>query len=163
VATVAPKERVNILYKPATGDVGEGLELPLKILMVGDFTGQSDDTPVEDRKPINVNNGNLEDVLKAQNVKLTISVPDRLSENAGKDAELPISLSFKSLADFSPEGIVSQVPELKRMLELRSALTALKGPLGNYPKFKKRLQDILGDEKARTALVQELGIQQPKA
>ena len=40
--SVAPKERVNITYKPATGGAQEDVELPLKILMLGDFTGRAD-------------------------------------------------------------------------------------------------------------------------
>ena len=48
--SVAPKERVNITYKPATGDAQEEIELPLKLLMMGDFTLKADETPLEDRK-----------------------------------------------------------------------------------------------------------------
>ena len=31
--SVAPRERVNIVYKPATGDAQEEKELPLKLLV----------------------------------------------------------------------------------------------------------------------------------
>src|SRR5690349_17375844 len=61
-ASVAPKERVNIIYKPA-GDAQEDVELPLRILMLGDFTGRADETPVEERKPINIDKDNFNDVL----------------------------------------------------------------------------------------------------
>jgi type VI secretion system protein ImpB len=52
--SVAPKERVNITYKPATGDAQAEVELPLKILVLGDFTQKADDRTVDDREPINV-------------------------------------------------------------------------------------------------------------
>jgi type VI secretion system protein ImpB len=154
--TVAPKERVNIVYKPATGDAQALVELPLKIMMIGDFTGRRDETPVEDRKPISLDSNNFADVMKGQKLEATISVPDKLSGEAGVD--MPVTLKFNSLKDFEPEGIVNQVPELRKLLELRKALTALKGPLGNFPAFKKRIQAILGDEKARETLKTELGI-----
>ena len=48
-STVAPRERVNITYKPATGDAKEEIELPLKLVMVGDYTQRADDRP--DRQP----------------------------------------------------------------------------------------------------------------
>jgi type VI secretion system protein ImpB len=51
---------------------------------------------------------------------------------------------------------VKQVPELRTMLELRAALTALKGPLGNIPAFRKKIQSLLGDSEARKKLVEEL-------
>jgi type VI secretion system protein ImpB len=50
------------------------------------------------------------------------------------------------------------VPELKKLLELRQAITALKGPLGNIPAFKKKISNLLADDKAREKLVNELGI-----
>ncbi len=36
--SVAPKERVNIVYRPATGDAQAEVELPLKLLVMGDYT-----------------------------------------------------------------------------------------------------------------------------
>ncbi len=154
--SVAPKERVNIVYKSQVGDVQEETELPLKILMVGDYNGRSDDTPLEDRKPINVDGENFNDVLAKQNLSVDLKVADRLSGQ--KDASLDVHLDFKKLDDFGPEAIARQVPELKKLLELRQALTALKGPLGNLPAFRKKIQALLGDEAARKQLMKELGL-----
>ena len=57
--TVAPKERINIVYRPATGDAQEEVELPLKLLIMSDFTLEPDDRPLEDRKPVNLDKDNL--------------------------------------------------------------------------------------------------------
>ena len=158
--SVAPKERVNIVYKAQVGDAQEETELPLKILMVGDYTGRKDDTPLEERKPINVDKDNFNDVMAKQNLEAAVQVPDKLSGE--KDASLNLKLQFKRLDDFSPEGIVNQVPELKKLIELRSALTALKGPLGNIPAFRKKIQGLLGDEASRKKLMDELGLGEKK-
>jgi len=154
--SVAPKERVNIVYKPSTGNANEEVELPLKVLMVGDYTGRSDDRPLEDRKPINVDKDNFNDVMASHKLGVAINVGDKLSGEAG--AEMSVKLDFKNLNDFSPEGIVNQVPELRTLLELRSALNALKGPLGNIPAFRKKIQALLGDTGARQKLMTELGL-----
>ena len=154
--SVAPKERVNIVYKPATGNAQEEVELPLKILMLGDYTGRQDDRPVEERKPINVDKDNFQEVMAGQNLKLDATVSDKLSGD--DNVEMAVKLEFKSLADFEPEGIVKQVPELKKLLELRSALNALKGPLGNIPAFRKKIQGLLGDADSRKKLMDELGV-----
>ncbi|NVB38328.1 type VI secretion system contractile sheath small subunit [Pseudenhygromyxa sp. WMMC2535] len=153
-ASVAPKERVNIVYKPA-GDVQEDVELPLRILMLGDFTGKADDTAVEERSPVSIDKDNFNEVLEGYEVGVDLNVPDTLSEEEG--AEMGVSLKFKSMKDFTPEGIANQVPELKQMLELRQALTALKGPLGNVPAFRKKIQSLLDDVEAREKLMNELG------
>ncbi len=154
--TVAPKERVNIVYKSQVGDQQEEAELPLKILMVGDYTGKPDDTPLEDRKPINVDKDNFNEVMAKQNLEVAVQVPNKLTDE--KDAMLDLKLQFKKLDDFGPEGVVNQVPELRKLLELRAALTALKGPLGNIPAFRKKIQTMLGDDESRKKLMKELGL-----
>lgn len=154
--TVAPKERVNIVYKAQIGDQQQEAELPLKILMVGDYTGRTDDTPLEDRKPINIDKDNFNEVMAKQNLEVAVQVPNKLSDEP--DAVLDLKLQFKKLDDFGPEGVVNQVPELRKLLELRAALTALKGPLGNIPAFRKKIQSMLGDDESRKQLMKELGL-----
>jgi type VI secretion system protein ImpB len=157
--SVAPKERVNITYKPATGGATEDVELPLKVLVLGDFTGKPDDRPIEERKPVNVDKDNFDKVMAAHNLEATISVPNKLAE--GDQGDMAVALKFNTLKDFRPEGIAEQVPELKELLELRNALTALKGPLvgGNVPEFRKKLLEVLRDPDKRTRLMKELGIE----
>ena len=153
--SVAPKERVNIVYKPATSGQEE-VELPLKILAIGDYTGRKDDRQLEDRKPINIDKDNFEEVMEKHNLGIDLTVPDKLSGEDG--AELAVSLGFKTMKDFTPEGVLQQVPELKQLMELRNALTALKSPLGNKPEFRKQLEKLLGDEESRKKLMAELGL-----
>lgn len=154
--TVAPKERVNITYKAATGDAQEERELPLKILAIGDYTGRVDERPLEERKPLNVDKDNFDAVMSEHKLAVSVGVKDRLSGEEG--GELAIKLKFDTLKDFSPEKIAEQVPELRKLLQLREALTALKGPLGNIPAFRRRLQTVLGDDSARQQLMDELGL-----
>jgi type VI secretion system protein ImpB len=154
--TVAPKERVNIVYRPATGDAKEEVELPLKLLVVGDFTGRQDDRMVEDRNPINIDKDNFNEVMKGQNLKLDVNVADKLSGDP--DKELSLSLNFESIKDFNPENIAKNTPELNKLLELREALQALKGPMSNRPEFRKKIQEIVKDEAARGKLLKELNL-----
>jgi type VI secretion system protein ImpB len=154
--TVAPKERVNITYKPATGDQQAEVELPLKMLFVGDYTGRPDDTPLEERKPVDINKENFDKVLAEHNVALTVAVPNKLP--GGEGTNLGVSLEFKSMRDFRPDAIVEKVPELQKLLELRKALTALKSPLGNIPAVKKKIEALIGDSSKREQLFRELGI-----
>ncbi len=156
-ASVAPKERVNIVYRPATGDAKEEVELPLKILVMGDFTMSKDDRPVEDRTPINIDKDNYDEVLAASKVKMETVVPNKLSDDPA--AQLSVNLDFKRMKDFDPDAIVEKVPELKKLMELRDALKALKGPLGNVPAFRKKIQDLVKDEGTRARLLKELGIE----
>ena len=172
--SVAPKERINIKYSPSTGDSKEEVELPFKVMVMGDFTQQQDDRPVEERKPININKDNFNEVLSKQNLTIDFNVADKLSNTSLGDSshednsvhessvhessELTINLAFNTLKDFEPESIVRQVPELNKLLELREALVALKGPLGNVPAFRKEIQSVLSDDSKKQQLMSELDI-----
>jgi len=155
--SVAPKERVNIVYRPATGDAKEEIELPLKVLVMGDFTLQKDARSVEDRQPVNIDKDNFNDVLGAHNVRLETVVDNKLSDEP--DAQMSVNLDFKKMKDFEPDTIIQKVPELKKLMELRDALKALKGPLGNIPEFRKKIQDIVKDDEVKARLLKELGIE----
>jgi type VI secretion system protein ImpB len=154
--SVAPKERVNIVYKPATGDAQEEVELPLKMLFMGDFTQRADPRPLEERKPINIDKDNFNKVMAEQKLSLNFAVGDKLSEEEGN--ELPINLRFRRLSDMEPEAIANQVPELKKLMDLRAALSALKGPLGNEKAFRNKIQGILSDPGSRNRIINELGL-----
>jgi len=89
------------------------------------------------------------------NLKLDFTVPNQLKP--GGD-DITVSLDPKSLKDFEPDSIVQAIPELQKVLELREALKALKGPLGNTPKMRKTIQLMLDDKDTRKKLMQELGL-----
>lgn len=154
--SVAPKERVNIVYKPSTGGAQAEIELPLKMLILGDFTARADATPLEERKMVQVDKDNFNDVMSQHQLGLSFTVPDKLSEKEG--SELPVNLSLGTLKDFEPQAIAGQVPELQKLVELREALTALKGPLANVPGFRKKIEELLKDESQRERILREMGL-----
>lgn len=62
--SIAPKERVNIKFKPKTGNQTAEVELPLNLLVTGNLTGGADDTPLDERQPIAINRNNFNAVLE---------------------------------------------------------------------------------------------------
>jgi type VI secretion system protein ImpB len=161
-SSVAPKERVNITYKPETGDAQEEVELPLKLLVLSDFTLAQDDRRIEDRDPISIDKDNFNDVLRAMDLDLKVAVPNLLAAKTGEGEadEMPVDLKLETLDDFKPDAIVQKVPELKKLMELRETLKAVKAPLGNIPEFRKKIQEMVKDPGARERLMKELGIEE---
>ena len=155
--SVAPKERINVTFKPSTGGAQEELELPLKLMVLGDFTQRPDDRKIEARKPIAIDKNSFDEVLAKQELNLTFSVPNRLQDEP-TDEELAVQLNINSMKDFNPANLVEQVPELKKLMELRDALVALKGPLGNAPAFRKAIESVLADDVSRDRVLGELGL-----
>jgi type VI secretion system protein ImpB len=144
-ASVAPKERVNIVYRPAVGDAKEEVELPLRLLVMGDFTQRADDRMIEEREPINIDKDNFNEVLKEQKISLNLAVPNKISGEP--DDELSVQLNFESMKDFGPEAVARKTPELK-------------GPLSNIPEFRKKIQALVKDEAAREQVLKELGVEE---
>ncbi|TCV67576.1 type VI secretion system contractile sheath small subunit [Pseudomonas fluorescens] len=155
--SVAPKERINVTFKPATGGAQEDIELPLKLLAIGDYTHRKDERKVEDRKPIGIDKMTFDEVLAKQALGLTLSVPNRLQAQDGTE-ELAVQLRLNSMKDFNPASLVEQVPELSQLMALRDALVALKGPLGNAPAFRKAIEGVLANDDSRRRVLDELGL-----
>ena len=154
--SVAPKERINIKYVPSTGEQHDEVELPLNLLVIGDLKGTTEDTSIEERPAVSIDKYNFSSVMKEADIQLDMDVPNRLEDNAKDD--LRVRLNFESMIDFTPDRVARQVPELNKLLELRDALVALKGPLGNIPAFRSRLQSLLSDESLRDQLLSELNM-----
>jgi type VI secretion system protein ImpB len=156
----SPKERINVTYKPATGDQSAEIEIPYKLTILGEFNPDEEAKPVEDKKVISVNKNNFNDVLKHQKLSLDFSVDNKLTNEEG--SSLSVSLNLEGMKDFSPESIVDSVDEMRKLMELRQSLIALKGPLGNVPAFRKAIESAISDETEREKLLGELSLEEQK-
>lgn len=148
------RDRVNILYKDQ--ETSQERELPLKILVLGDFAGREDDRPLEERKPIKIDNRSLGAVMAEHGLNLRINCPSKLSDDP--EDTLPLDLKFSSFADFGPEWIAQQVPELRTLVETRRSLTELKQWLGVSPSLVHRLREALATPENRKQLRRELAV-----
>jgi len=152
----SPKERINVTYKPATGDMTEEIEIPYKITLLGEYNPNEEKKPVEEKKVVKIDKNNFNDVLKAQNLSVTFNVDNKLTQE--EDSSLNVDLKINSIKDFSPEKIVENIPELKVLMQLRQSLMALKGPLGNVPAFRKAIEDAISNKEERDKLMNELNL-----
>ena len=150
-----PMERINIVYRSLRNGAQEEIELPLKLMVVGDFAFRDDGTPLEERKAIQLDKDNFNDVMAQQKLNASFNVANKLSGAAGE--EMPVNINIGNMKDFSPAEIARQVPELRKLLELREALVGLKSPLGNSVAFRKKLDELLKDPAQREKLLKELG------
>lgn len=153
-----PKERVNIQYTSTLNGVPESVEIPLRTVIVGDFTGQPDPSSVDERRMIRVDKNNFGEVMESFNLSLDLSVPDRLSGQPNQ--AIQVKLRPRCLNDFTPEGVAAQVPELKQLLDLRKAIRAELKPsiANNRGNIRRRLQVMLEDSALRQRLAAELGV-----
>ena len=138
--------RVHITYDVEIGDAIELKELPFVLGVLGDFTGQPEQPlpRLRDRKFVEVNPDNFDQVLDAMKPHLSFSVENKLSEDA-EAPNLKVDLRFKSMDDFSPENVAMQVKPLKELLDLRTRLSDLRGNLQGNDKLEELLLDAVSN------------------
>jgi len=152
----SPKERINVTYKPAIGDMLEDVEIPYKLTLLGDYNPNEEKIAIEDRKAVKIDKNNFNEVLKAQKLSVSFNVDNKLVED--NDSSLNVDLKINGVKDFSPERIVESIPEMKVLMELRQSLMALKGPLGNVPAFRKAIESAISSKDERDKLMAELNL-----
>lgn len=149
--------RVHITYDVEVGNAIEMKELPFVMGVLGDFSGQpSQPLPrLRDRKFVEVNPDNFDQVLEGMKPHLAFSVENKLSEEPDAP-QLKVDLHFKSMDDFSPENVVRQVKPLKDLMDLRTKLSDLRGTLQGNDKLEELLMDAVNDPGKRDRLKTEL-------
>ena len=115
--------RVHLTYEALVGDHREEHELPLKLLVLGDFTGRIDDTPVAGRRILNIDRDSFDQVLAGLQVRLAVTVDNCL---ATTPAVFDIELKISQLDDFSPGRLALQIPVLRALIAQRERWTLAK-------------------------------------
>lgn len=150
--------RVHITYDVEIGGALEQKELPFVVGVLGDFTGKPEEPPkrLKDRTFVEVNPDNFDSVLAGMKPHLSLSVNNKLSENPDAP-NLKAELRFRSLEDFEPQNIAKQVPELKKLLELRERLNDLSGNLQGNDKLDELLLDAITNTEKLEKLKSQIG------
>lgn len=148
--------RVQLTYDVEVGDAIEKKELPFVAGVLGDFTGKPVDPPgkLKDRKFVNVDKDNFNDVLKGMKPRVEMQVENKL---AGDGSKLAVELNFKSLADFEPEQVVDQIEPLRKLLEARQKLADLRNKMAGNDKFEDLLNEVLQNTDKIAQLGREVG------
>jgi len=148
-----PPARVNIKLDIDKGGAQKKIELPFKMLVLGDFSQKGDTTRLVDKEKINVNKDNFNQVMESMDLGLNMSVENKINPEGG---DLKVDLKFKGIKSFDPLEIVKQVPQLSKLLAARNLVKDLKSNLMDNKEFRKKLEAIMQDQGAMDSLVAEL-------
>ncbi|SOB97524.1 type VI secretion system protein ImpB [Alloalcanivorax xenomutans] len=148
--------RVQLTYDVEKGDAIEQKELPFVVGVLGDFSGNPEEPQpkVKDRKFVNVDMDNFDEVMAGMAPRAVYRVPNKLTEEGG---EFGVELKFKSMEDFRPEAVVEQVEPLRRLLESRTKLADLRNKLIGNEKLEDLLSDVLKNTEQLKALREDSG------
>ncbi len=147
-----PAARVNIKLDVHTGGAQKKVELPLKLLVLGDFSNGKTKGPVQARGKINVNKNNFNAVMAELSPSVSFGARDTITG----DGEIPVSLDFKHMKDFHPEQVARKIPQLSKLVATRNLLKDLKSNLLDNATLRRELEGIVKDEKTLAALKNDL-------
>ena len=149
--------RVQLTYDVEVGDGKEIKELPFVVGVLGDFSAASEleKTKLKDKKFINVDLENIDEVMESLAPRASFQVENTISEDGGR---MGVDLTFKSMEDFRPEQIVQQVDPLRKLVEARERLTDLRNKISNNERLEDLLDEVLQNTKQVHQLSQEAGV-----
>lgn len=149
-----PPARINLKLDVGKGDAKKKVELPLKMLVLGDFSKKPHDDRVSDLEKINIDKNNFEQVMTGMDLSINYVVDDKLSGE--EDKGLPVNLKIKNMKSFTPENVAKSIPSISRLLAARNLVKDLKSNLLDNREFRKRLESILKDSNASQSLMEQL-------
>ncbi len=148
--------RVHITYDVEIGDAIEMKEIPFVVGVLGDFSGKPDEPlpKLKDRKFVEIDRDNFNNVLEGMNPRLAFRVDNKLTDDGTKMA---VEFRFKSLDDFSPERVADQVTPVRKLVEARRKLSDLLNKLDGNDKLDELLQDVVSSTESLQKLGEETG------
>ena len=154
--------RVHITYDVEIGGAIENKELPFVLGVLGDFSGMPEEQlpRVRDRKFVEIDRDNFDQVLAAMKPRLAYRVDNKLTNDGSK---MGVELRFKSLDDFHPDNVVQQVEPLHKLVEARKKLSDLLSKMDGNDKLETMLNEIVANTGAQQQLSAALGLERPGA
>jgi type VI secretion system protein ImpB len=133
--------RVQITYDVEIGGAILQKELPLVVGVLADLSGNpAEPLPrLRERKFVEIDRDNFNDVLAAAKPRLTLQAENTLAKDGSK---LNIELEFREIEDFSPLNVLAQVAPLRKLFEARQKLTDLIAKLDGNDALSSFLQQL---------------------
>ncbi|WP_434570058.1 type VI secretion system contractile sheath small subunit [Pseudomonas sp. Z3-6] len=153
-----PKARVNIKLDLHTGGAQKQVELPLKLMVMGDYSNGKEHRSLSERGKIDINKNNFDNVLGEFSPELKLQTHNTLADDK---SDVSVELKFQSMRDFEPEQVARQIPQLRALLAMRNLLRDLKSNLLDNVTFRHELERILKDDALSDELRAELAALAP--
>lgn len=150
------KPRVHITYDVETEGATVVKELPFVVGVLGDFSGQPSEPlkPLKDRKFIQIDRDNFNDVMARMTPGLNMRVKNTLQDDG---SELGVQLKFSSMDDFAPEKVAQQIDPLKKLIETRDKLRDLLTKIDRSEDLEGLLEKVLSNTEELKKLKDQLG------
>lgn len=150
--------RVHITYDVEIGDAIEMKEIPFVVGVLADLSGKPDEPlpKIKDRKFVEIDRDNFNNVLEAMKPRVAFKVDNKLSND---NTKMAVELRFKSLDDFHPEQVARQVEPLRKLMEARRRMSDLLSKLDGNDRLDELLQEIINSTESLQQVGKEAGVE----
>ncbi|MGH7104548.1 MAG: type VI secretion system contractile sheath small subunit [Acetobacteraceae bacterium] len=151
------KPRVHITYDVETEGAMVERELPFVVGVLGDFSGDPTQPlrPLTDRKFVQIDRDNFNDVMARMTPGLKMRVDNKLDDAGG---QMAVDLKFNGMEDFEPAHVAEQIPALKALMETRNKLRDLMSKVDRSEELEGLLEQVLKNEAELKSLSGQLGL-----
>lgn len=148
--------RVQITYDVEIGDAIEKKELPFVVGVMADLSAKPAEAlpKLKERKFVETDRDNFNDVLASAKPRLAFRVPNRLQDD---DSQLNVELTFKSIEDFEPVNVIKQIKPLASLFEARLKLRDLLAKLDGNDELDALLRNVIASTDAQAELKSQVG------
>jgi len=155
------RPRVQITYDVETNGAMQKVELPFVVGVLADLSGKPKEPlkALRDRKVVQVDRDNFNDVLAKATPRVAMKVDNKLTGEGS--SKLAVELNFRHLDDFEPAKVAEQVPALRELMEMRNKLTQLLSKMEGNDKLEELLGNVLNNTEKAMSLAKELGVEDP--
>ncbi len=123
--------RVKITYDVETGGAIEKRELPFIVGILADLSGDRDPnqvpTPLKERKMVDIDRDNFNDVMKTIGPRVDLVKIPKTSPSIAALLSTPEDkqIVFENMADFEPMQVIQKLPGLRALYESRGLIRSL--------------------------------------
>jgi type VI secretion system protein ImpB len=152
-----PKSRITLRYRTEINGTPADIDLPLRFLVLGDFSlGSSADRKVdlEDRKLRNLDGKNTAGVMKDMKMAVQFQVPNKV--DPANSENIDVNLPLNSMKSFSPDEVAKAIPKLRALVTLKKLLLEVDSNMGNSKDLRKLVSDLYANPEAFAKLKEEL-------
>ncbi len=148
-----PDSRINITLDVKTEGASKKVELPLSLLLIGDYSARQSREKFAHRSKMLVTKDNVDQLMKHYSPKININIKNAIQND---NSDLNVCLNFDQMAAFHPDHIAKHVPELAKLLAMRNILKEFRTSVTDNNRLKHKLEEIVGNDHAFKLLAQEL-------
>lgn len=147
--------RVQITYDVEIGNAIEKRELPFIVGIMADLSGKRDkELPkLKDRKFVEIDRDNFNDVLKSIQPRLAYQVNNALK---GDGSKLNVELKFSNMEDFDVVNVLKQIEPMKKLYLARQRLNDLLTKLDGNDELDGLLSGVIASTDSQQKLKQDL-------